>query len=58
MPTKSYGFLLSELEMYAERDVIESVRENVHDNRPVARRLAREMATSQWTFPRSVKGPR
>jgi hypothetical protein len=45
-------------DQYAKRDVVESVRENVHDNRPIARRLAHEMAISRWTFPRSVKGPR
>jgi len=45
-------------DQYAKRDVVESVRENVHDNRPIARRLAHEIAISWWTFPRSVKGPR
>ena len=42
----------------AERDVIESVRENVHDSRPIALMLARKRAISRLTFPRSVKRPR
>jgi hypothetical protein len=43
---------------YAERDVIESVRENVHDSRPIALTLARKRAIFWWTFPHSVKRPR
>jgi hypothetical protein len=42
----------------AERDVIESVRENVHDSRPIPLTLARKKAISRLTFPRSVKRPR
>jgi hypothetical protein len=42
----------------AERDVIESVRENVHDSRPIAFTLARKRAIFWWTFPHSVKRPR
>jgi hypothetical protein len=42
----------------AERDIIERVRENLHDSRPVALTLARKRALSRWTFPHSVKRPR
>jgi hypothetical protein len=42
----------------AERDVIESMRENVNDSRPIALTLARKRAISRWTFPHSVKRPR
>jgi hypothetical protein len=42
----------------AEPDVIESVRENVHDSRPIVLTLARKRTISRWTFPHSVKKTR